>query len=145
MNFYVRKGFLGEQSMKWISFQKQLRGFTLIEILMFIVITGLLVNTILYAFTQLTRKTPNLFYQAVALQTARQCVDWLVGQRQVNGYSSISCPSSTTPSFCTTPSGYSLAINISCTTINGDNNYKTITATVSGNGSASLSTLLANY
>lgn len=131
--------------MTWILKYKTNKGFTFIELLIFIILTGLLANTILYALLQLTKKTPNLIYQTIALQTARQCIDWFIGQRQLNGFNSITCPSTTVPNFCTSPSNYSLAINVSCTTLNSDSNYKTVTATVTGNGYASLSALLASY
>lgn len=138
-------GARGRKSMRRIFRKYRLAGFTLIEILIFVAITGILASTILNALIQLTRKTPSMLYQAVALQTARQCIDWIVGQKNLNGYTSITCPSSAVPSFCSVPTGYSLSISVSCTTINSDANYKTVTATVTGNGYASLTTLLANY
>jgi len=81
----------------------------------------------------------------IATQTASQCMEWYLGQRALNGYNSISCPSTAVPSFCSAPTGYVLSTNISCTTISGDANYKTIAVTVSGKGTISLTTLIANY
>ena len=72
-------------------------------------------------------------------------MEWFTGQRQLNGYASITCPSSAVPAFCSAPSGYTLAVSITCTTISSDANYKTLTVTVSGDGNASLSTLFASY
>lgn len=120
-------------------------GFTLIEILLLIVVIGLLGSTILLTLVPASQGTPLLIKGPAALQTAKRCMEWFIGQRRLNDYSSISCPSSTVPSFCVSPSGLSLAVNIACTTLNSDTGYKTVTITVSGDGNATLSTLLADY
>jgi len=120
-------------------------GFTLIEVVIFIVVTAILARTILLVFSNALVKTPNTLHNMIAAQTAKRCIEWYIGQRDLNGYSSFSCPSSSIPSFCTVPSGYSLSVNVACTTINSDANYQTITVTVSGTGNASLTTLVANY
>jgi len=119
------------------------QGFTLIELVMFIVVTSLLATTILLALITATRDIPTIHQEIVATQTAKQCMEWFIGQQRLNGFTSLTCPSTTTPSFCTTPTGYTLSVNVSCTTINSDTNYKTITVTVSGLGDASFSTLIA--
>jgi type II secretory pathway pseudopilin PulG len=120
-------------------------GFTLIEVVLFIIVIGILGSTILISFNTILQTTPALLQNTLAGQTAKQCIEWFIGQRRLNGYSSITCPSSSVPSFCSTPTGYTLAVDIVCTTINSDANYKTITVTVSNRGDASLSTLVANY
>lgn len=120
-------------------------GFTLIEILLLIVVLGFLGATMVLTLRNTTEKGSTLLQNATALQTARQCMEWFSGQRQLNGYASISCPSSTVPSYCTAPSGYTLAVSVTCTTISSDANYKTLTVTVSGRGNATLSTLFASY
>src|SRR5436190_871857 len=107
-------------------------GFTLIELVMFIIISSLLAGTILTALTIVTRKTPTVHQQVIATQIAKQCMEWYVGQRKLNGYSSLTCPNTTPPSFCTTQTGYTVSVNVVCTTISSDANYKTITVTVSG-------------
>ncbi len=124
---------------------KKTSGFTLIEIILFIIITSLLASAILLVFGTSLLKPPNLLANTTANQTAKMCIEWFLGQRQLNGYSTITCPSTTVPTFCTAPSGYTVAVNITCTTINSDANYQTITVTVSGKGDASLTTLIANY
>lgn len=124
---------------------KKQQGFTLIEIVVFITVTGTMISALFIAYSTGLLKTPALLRNIIARQTAQQCMEWFIGQRRLKDYSTISCPSATVPSFCTNPSGYSLAVNISCTTINGDANYKTITVTVSGNGHAQLTSQIANY
>lgn len=120
-------------------------GFTLIEILIFIIVSGLLMNTLLLGSTIALRSIPNIHQQWVALQSARKCMEWYVMQRRLNGYSSLSCPSSPTAGACAVPSGYSVSTNIACTTWNSDTDYKTITVTVSGLATASLSVQVGNY
>ena len=120
-------------------------GFTLIELILFIVITGLIASTLLLALITASKSTPIIQQQSIAAVTAQKCMEWFIGQRRLNNYSSVTCPSSTTPSFCSAPSGYSISTDISCTTVNSDTNYKTITITVSGKGDTSLSTLIADY
>lgn len=124
---------------------KKQQGFTLIEILLLIVVTGILGSTIMLSLNMAAQKTPVLFNYVIAEQTVRQCAEWYLGQRRLNGFNSITCPSTTVPSFCTKPAGYTLAVNVACTTINTDTDYKTITVTVGGAGSASLSVLIADY
>lgn len=121
------------------------QGFTLIEIIIFIVVTTLMSSVLFLALTTSLTNIPNILQNAIATQTAKQCIEWFIGQRRLNGYAAFSCPSSSVPGICTAPSGYGLALNVSCTTINSDANYQTITVTVSGKGNATLTTLVANY
>jgi prepilin-type N-terminal cleavage/methylation domain-containing protein len=122
----------------------KLKGFTLIELIVFIVIISILASAILLSFVTVMSKTPITLQSIIANQTAKQCAEWFIGQRRMNGYSSITC-NSTVPAFCTVPSGYTLTANCSTTPISGDTNYETITITVSGAGSAVLTFLIANY
>jgi Tfp pilus assembly protein PilE len=122
------------------------RGFTLVELVFFVVILGILAGTILYSFIIfLTYSPSSSIRQSVAMQSVANCIEWFLGQRYMNGYSSITCPSTTVPSFCTAPSGYTLAVNITCTTIGSDTNYKTIVVSSSGNIVSSMSLLIGSY
>jgi len=123
---------------------KKQKGFTLIELVMFIVITSILASAILLSFVTAMSKTPTILQNTIAMQTAKQCMEWVIGQRRINGYNSITC-NSTVPTFCTVPTGYTLTSSCHSTTIGGDNNYETITVTVSGLGNAVLNLLIANY
>ena len=127
---------------------KKVKGFTLIELVIFIVITSILASTILLAFNAALRETPTARENNIATQTAKKCIEWYVGQRQLNGYTSVAT-GTTVPSFCTAPAGYTVTVNVATTTYNGDNNYKTITVTVTGPAGIgsrdSATTLIANY
>jgi type II secretory pathway pseudopilin PulG len=121
------------------------RGFTLIELVLFIMITGLLASTLLLSSVTVLQKSPGVHNQYTAVVTAARCMEWIIGQRRLKGYTTFSCPSSSTPAFCTAPSGFTVSTNISCTTINGDAAYKTVAITVDGGGSVTMTTLLADY
>lgn len=123
---------------------KKHSGFTLIELVIFIVITSILASAIMLSFITTMNKAPALLQNMIASQTAQQCAEWFIGQRRVNGYDSITCDS-TVPTFCTAPTGFAIAVSCTPTTINSDTNYETITITVSGAGDASTNLLLANY
>jgi Tfp pilus assembly protein PilE len=128
---------------------KKLGGFTLIELILFITVTGILASTILLSTSALFVKTPSLQSNLVASSYVTQCIEYFIGQRRTFGYGTIPCPSTTIPSFDTALSGYTLTLNIACTTINTDANYKTLTVTVVGTGnntgSASSTVVFANY
>jgi hypothetical protein len=71
-------------------------------------------------------------------------MEWFIGQRRMNGYSSIAC-NSTVPVFCTAPAGYTVTTSCNTTVIGSDSNYETITVTVGGAGNAVLTLLIAQY
>lgn len=117
-------------------------GFTLIELIIFIVVMGILAGGILTAAITTMKHSPAVRQQAIAMNAAMQCLDWVLGQRQLNGYNSIPCPSASVPSFCSSlPAGFNISVQIICPVAN----YKTVTVSVSGLGDASLQLLLANY
>ena len=117
----------------------------MIEILAFIVVSGLLMSVILLGANSALRTTPTVHRQWVAIQTAQECMEWYLEQRRLNGYSALTCPSTPSASACSAPSGSSVSTSIACTTWNSDTNYKTITVTVSGLASAVLSTQVGEY
>jgi type II secretory pathway pseudopilin PulG len=120
-------------------------GFTLIEVILFIMVMAIMAKVILLPIVEVNSGTPTSLRNLTAMQSANKCIEWFIGQRRLIGYSTVTCPSSTVPGFCSVPTGYTLAVNIVCTTINTDANYKTVTVTVGGLGNASSSLLLANY
>lgn len=123
-----------------------LRGFTLIELVIFIVVMGIIATTILLALRTTLKYSSTPHRQAAATQTAARCAEWYLGQRYINGYDSIALYSGTAPNFCTV-SGYTVNANISSFSLSGDSNYKKVTITVSSGGvsAASLSLLIAKY
>lgn len=128
-------------------------GFTIIELIMFIVIIGILAGGALTAAVTSLRQSPIARQQTIAMNAAMRCLDFALGQRYLNGYSSISCPSTAVPSYCSVPNGFTISVTTTCKTLYGDPsaNYKQITVAVgsavdpSMSLLASLSLLLANY
>lgn len=124
-------------------------GFTLIELIIFIIVTTILGTTVFIAANNALINLSKTLYQAVASETAKQCMEYYIGQRRLNGYSTLdgaNCTSPlTTPSICTPPSGYALVANCVNTNISGDSNYNTITVSVTGPGNANLTYLIGNY
>lgn len=121
------------------------RGFTLIELLAFIVVSSLLMSVMFLGARTTLLNTPTVHNQWVAMQTARQCMEWFLDQRRLNGYTTFSCPSTPSASACSAPAGFSVDNSVSCTTWNSDANYKTIIVTVSGLANATLSTQIGDY
>lgn len=124
--------------------RRQVQGFTLIEILMFIVISSILMSVILLGANTALRHQPNTHQQWVALQVAKRCMEWFLDQKYLNGYGVLACPSTPSASACVAPSGYTVSTSIACTTWNGDSQYKTISVTVGGLASATLATQVGN-
>lgn len=119
-------------------------GFTLIEVLVFIIVTGLLMSTLFVGGTYALRSSPEVHEQWVALQVARGCMEWFVQQRRLNGYSQFTCSSAPSTSSCPAPSGYTITASVTCPTWNGDS-YKQITVSVGGVSTASVSTQFGDY
>lgn len=120
-------------------------GFTLIEVLVFIVVTSLVMSTLLLSANTALRNTPVTHQQWVAIRAAEQCMEWFINQRRMNGYSALTCPGTPSPSACTAPSGFTVSTSIACSTWNSDSNYKTITVSVSGAASLTLSMQIGDY
>lgn len=125
---------------------KQLKGFSLIELIIFLVVIGIAATTVLSSMDIILKTTHTNQENGVAVHIASRCLEWYLGQNQMHGYESVICPETTVPSFCSVPSGFSISVNVACTTLYNEptSHYKTVTATVSGKGSATLSLLLAD-
>jgi Tfp pilus assembly protein PilE len=126
------------------------RGFTLIELVIFIVGSSILVTTLLLAFQITLNNTPAVHYDMIATQLADQCMEGFIGERRLSGYNhpNLACSGSPTlPGVCTSLTGFTVSAAITCSpTLSGDSTpSKTVTVTVGGLGSATLNTLLANY
>lgn len=120
-------------------------GFSLIEAMMFIVVAGIMMTTLLIATNTVLLGSPQINNQNIAVETARMCLEWFLGQRLLNGYSSYSCPSTPTSTACYAPSGFNVSTSISCATWYSDTNYYKVTVSVTGRAKASLSMQLGSY
>ena len=124
----------------------KLRGFSLIELIVFILIIAIVTSALLVSFQTILQVSPTGNRQTTAIGLAQERMDLILGQRRLKGFSSFSnpCASGSPPAICTALTGYTVTSNIAATTISGDSNYKTITVTVSGLGNAVLTTLVGS-
>jgi type II secretory pathway pseudopilin PulG len=99
---------------------KKLTGFTLIEFVLFIMITSVLASTILLSLRMTLKATPQQHSNYFALQSARACLDGMLGEKAMFGYFFFPCPSTTVPGNCLVPSGYSISVTTACTTLNSN-------------------------
>lgn len=120
-------------------------GFTLIEVVIFIVVTSIIVGVILRAGSAGLLSSGDTREQVTANMLAQQCMDWMLGNRRLNGYNIYSCPSTPGGTLCANVTGYTVTNSVTCTTLSGNTNFKTLSVTVSGNAGATLQTLVANY
>ncbi|MBA3661724.1 MAG: type II secretion system protein [Gammaproteobacteria bacterium] len=120
-------------------------GFTLIEVLIFIVVSSMLMTTLLLGSNFALQNSPSLHQQWVANEVARSCMDWFLQQKKMKGYDTYACPTTPATTNCIKPVGYTVTASIACKTWNTDTNYKTITVNVTGLSSTSLSTQVGNY
>ena len=115
------------------------RGLTLIELVVFIVIVGILVSGALTGFTTILRYSNRPGYLLTATQLADARMNLILQQRRVGGFSSLSDPcSSGSLAACTglntfaTAGGYVVSSSISA--VSGGT--RTANVTVTGTGSA---------
>lgn len=127
-------------------------GFTLVELVIFIIGVSILISGIFLTFTQTITYLPTVHNNLIALQLADQCMEGFIGERRLLGFADarLNCSNSPPlPSVCTTLSGFTVSATINCTpTLAGDTaTSRTITVRVTGSssGSATLTTLIADY
>jgi Tfp pilus assembly protein PilE len=120
-------------------------GISLIELVIFIVILGILGLTIMMSFGVSLEQSPLSQQSTQALEYAQQRMDLILGQRAMQGFSSFVDPCVASPSLAVcTSTGYTVSSSI-VNNWNGDTKFKVITVTVIGNGRASLQSLVADY
>ncbi len=131
---------------------RQHAGFSLIELVVFIVVISFAISGIFLAFTTALQKAPLSNPQTIAIELASARMEIIIGQRRINGFSNFSdpCAGGSQPVMCTLPAGitgYTTTSTISTYTVGTDSNYKVINVVVTGpqNARADLKTLVARY
>lgn len=121
------------------------RGISLIELIIFIMVMGILSAAILATFNVAGSKAPNVDNQIAALDYGQLRMDLILGQKASQGFNSFSdpCDVASPPAACSSP-GYTVTSSIA-PQWNGDTNYKVITVTVSGKASATLESLVGDF
>ena len=118
-------------------------GFTLLEVIMFIVIAGVLVAGLFAALGSAMYKAPKAGQIDRAADIAQQRMELILAQRRASGFATLAdaCPG---PTVCTLPTGYAVAVTIANNWA-GDTNYKVVTVDVTGLFAATATALVANY
>ena len=122
---------------------KKLQGFSLIELIIFIVVMGIAAVGILISLHLALENSPNIEFNIKALHLAQARIELILEQKKELGFVSFSdpCTLAVPPAVCTAPTGYNVASSI----ISSGTNFKIITVNVTGQGHSQLTTLVANY
>ncbi len=125
---------------------KKYQGFTLIELVTFIVIMGVLMSGVLIGVNQvlITAATPDGMTQATFLANARKEIITL--KREVSGVTALSDPCPGAVALCSPLSTFASTNGFNpITPIITGTSIKTITVQVSGRARATIVTQAANY
>ena len=133
------------------------KGFSLVELIIFVIILSIVSATILVTVSFALRYIPISHNQTVTPITASKCMDYLLGQRYLKDFNfdgHTTCNTgdeySITQSFCDTPN-MGTTIKVKCTAINGVQAFKLITVTTNTAGRSTsagatiLNLLIADY
>ena len=129
-------------------------GFSLIEVVVFITVLGILGAALFTAFsTALRQQASASDISTSATQLAQERMELILAQRRAQGFAAFTsttfdpCTASvpSTQAVCTViPAGYTVGATFT-DNWGGDTNYKVIDVAVTGPSQASLTALVANY
>lgn len=119
-------------------------GFSLLELIVFIVVIGVLMAGLVVAFSTPLQKSPIAGGLDTAAELAQQRMELILAQRRAVGFSTFSdpCPG---PAICTQPAGYTVTSNIVAGYAADPINYKIVTVNVIGKSVLTATALVANY
>ena len=118
-------------------------GFTLIELIIFTVIAGVLVVGLASVFSASMRGVAEPGQLTQATQIAQERMELILGQRRAVGFAAFTDPCPGSPLCTPVPTGFTVNANIA-PNWNGDTNYRVITVTVTGPSNATLTALTSN-
>lgn len=119
-------------------------GFSLVEAIVFIVVLGVLLASLVVTFGSSLRLSPQAGQIDVAAELAQQRMELILAQHRAAGYAAMAdpCPG---PAACTPPAGYTVTSSFAAGFAGDPSNYKVITVDVTGTGTARATALVANY
>lgn len=119
-------------------------GFSLVEAIVFIVVLGVLLASLVVALSSSLRTSPQAGQIDLAAELAQQRMELILAQHRAVGFASMAdpCPG---PAACTPPAGYTVTSSIVAGWGGDPVDYKVVTVNVSGTWSASATALVANY
>jgi prepilin-type N-terminal cleavage/methylation domain-containing protein len=118
-------------------------GFTLIELVIFIVIAGVLAVGLASVFSTAMRGAAEPGQLTHATQIAQERMELILGQRRAVGFATFTDPCPASPLCTPAPPGFAVNVNIAPNWL-GDTNYRVITVTVTGPTNATLTALTSN-
>ena len=127
-----------------IDYPRYSSGFSLIEVIVFIVVLGVLAAGLAVAFSTPLRNSPEAGRLDLAAELAQQRMELILAQRRVAGFAAFAdpCPG---PAICTPPSGYTVSSSIVAGYGADATNYKIVTVSVTGTAAITATALVANY
>ena len=123
---------------------RPVEGFSLIELIVFIVVLGVLAAGLVVAFSSPLRSSPEAGRLDLAAELAQQRMELILAQRRANGFAGFTdpCPG---PAICTPPTGYTVTSSIVAGYGGDPTNYKVVMVNVSGTSAITVTALVANY
>jgi type II secretory pathway pseudopilin PulG len=122
-------------------------GFTLIEVVIFIVVAGVLVAGLIVALGSSLRGSTQAGQTDLAAEIAQARLELILAQKRATSFAAFAdpCNPGPGPAACTPPNGYAVTSSI-VTGWGGDpTNYKVVTVSVTGSFAASATALVSNY
>jgi len=132
---------------------KTAAGYSLIELVMFIVILGILGAALFSAFGIALQGSGDSYPNSDAARLAQERMELILAQRRALGFAGFTAasfdpctatPPSTQAVCAAIPAGYTVSAAFTGNW-GGDANYKTIAVIVTGTGQAALAALVGNY
>lgn len=116
-------------------------GFSLIELVFFIAIIGVLAAGLSVPFSTLFTQAHTINDQTRAVELAKEGMEFAIGQRRLKGFAAVSTSTVQCGSTPCIVGNNTLAVTV--TSLNVD--FKKIRSIVTGAGNATLTTIVANY
>lgn len=122
------------------------KGFSLIELIIFMVIVGIGATGIIAVYQFSLSNTSKIEYNNQAIALAQERMAIILGFKKILGFSSFydPCEAGSPPAICGSKAGYTVSSTITSNWFS-NSNFKRITVTVSGLGNATMTTMVANY
>lgn len=123
-------------------------GFSLIEVIVFIVVLGVLLAGLVAAFSSPLRASPQAGELDLVAELAQQRMELILAQRRASGFATLAdpCVPGPGPAVCVPPAGYAVASSVATGWGADPINYKVVTVTVTGpTTTASSAALVGNY
>ncbi len=132
---------------------KRRSGFTLVEVVIFMVIVGVAAFALLRSFSSVLPRSPTAAQLTQASQIAQERIELILGRYVAAGFTAVNdpCVGGTPPAICTPPAGYTVTVGGITAPVAWNANplasYKlvTVTVTLSGTQLAQENAVLANY